>query len=385
MLTGLTMPQHGANVSTLRLPDAVPRVSEAFRDHGWETAGFVSAAFVNSVFGFRRGFSVFDDATFAPWHQLAIPSLLRKLGRFLPWFDQPAERRAGETMRRALPFLDRPGSKFLWIHLFDPHTDYDPPPGFRPFPSADIRPPFDGKAGPLSAVNHGDLPSPSPSELAALHALYDGEASYADSEIGRLLDEIRRRGLENRTSILLTSDHGEAFGEHGRFLHRSLHQEVLHVPFILWAPGRIPPGLRISEVVRGIDVAPTLADLGGIRWKASVGDSQSVLSLVTGSERSPRAARSDYEKGVDRREDIYVGSSLLIWPWKLHAPFGRAPQLFNLADDPAETKDRAPDQPEVTARLKASLETGDVPGETGPPRVLDPETVRRLKTLGYLQ
>lgn len=385
MFTGLNARQHGANIGTMRISRTVPMITEALRDQGYRTAGFVSSMIVNSALGFGRGFSLFDDQFSWPWRYLALPSAIRKLAAYFPSLDPPVERRAGDTVRQVLPILDQGGSLFVWIHLMDPHTPYAPPAGFRPPASVIINPPFDGTVGPLRDVNLGHLAPPRPTDVSNLRALYDGEVAYTDSEIGRLLGEIKRRGLEKRTSILLTADHGEGFGEHERFLHQSLHQEILHVPFILWAPGRVPAGLRVQDVVRGIDVPATLADLAGVEWKSPAGDGRSVLPILPGSETSPRAARSDRDVLTETGDLIFPETSLLVWPWKFYRSSRTGMMLFNLGEDPGERIDRSREQPGLVAQMKAELERGDQPGPAGPRRTLDPETTRRLKSLGYLQ
>jgi arylsulfatase A-like enzyme len=384
MFTGLSMARHGANGTSLRLGTGFPTVAEVFRDSGFTTRGVVSAVFVNSTFGFDRGFDRFNDAASAPWYFLALPTLLRRLPRLFPSLDMSAERRAGESVRLALEELEGGGRLFLWLHLFDPHTDYDPPAPFRPA-SADIRAPFDGRGAALGEVNTKRLAFPSAAEIRNLRALYQGEVAYLDSEIGRLVGEVRRRGLANVTSILFVADHGEAFGEHGSFLHTSLHQETLHVPFILWAPGRVPAGLRVPDVVRGIDVAPTLAELGLSGSARPIGSGESVLPLLHGREAAPRAARSDRNDPTRASAGVKPESSLLVWPWKFYRNTESGSKLFNLEEDPGERVDRSRERPDLVARMKADLERGDKAEGDGPRRILDPETTRRLKSLGYLQ
>jgi len=384
ILTGLTVPQHGANAMSFALNETASTVAERFRAKGFRTEAITSAVLTSANL-FERGFDSFDDFVASPFRWLSAAALARKLSRFLPALNVPIEQRAGDVVDKALPRLREGGSLFLWLHFFDPHADYDPPPGFRDSLPARIPPPFDGTSAPLVAINRGQLRLPSPAEVLVLRKLYDGEVSFLDDQIGRLRREIEKAGLASRTSIVFTSDHGEAFGEHGRFLHTALFEEVVHVPLIVWAPGRVRPGSRVETVVRGIDVAPTLAELGGLRWTGP-GDAASVLSLL-GQEKSLfRPARSDCDIQVMYGEPGERTASLLVWPWKLiYRPSDRRINLFNLDEDPGETRDVALSEKRMADQLVEMLSAGETPYSLDRGRAPDAETIRQLRALGYMR
>ncbi len=383
ILTGLTVPQHGANGTSFAMNESASTIAERFRAQGFRTEAITSAYLTSSKF-FERGFDWNDGIMASPWRWFSVAGLARKVSRFVPALDVPIERRAGSIVDEAVSRLRQRGSLFLWLHFFDPHTDYAPPPGFRDSLPARIPAPFDGGFMPLVRVNRGQMRSPSPAELSVLRKLYDGEVSYLDVQIGRLRREIEKAGLADRTSIVFTADHGEAFAEHGLFLHTTLFEEVVHVPLIVWAPGRIRPGSRVEAVVRGIDVAPTLAELGGIRWTGP-GEAVSVLPLLGDEERLSRPARGDSDIQVMYGQPGERTSSLLVWPWKLiYRPSDRRINLFNLDRDPGETRDVVSTERRLADHLVEILSAGERPYDLDRGRSLDAQTIRQLRSLGYI-
>lgn len=383
MLTGLTVPQHGADGKSFAMNESAATIAERFQARGFRTEAITSAFLTSSKF-FERGFDSFDDFMASPFRWFSAAAFARKLSRLRPGLDVPIEKRAGDVVDEALPRLHESGSLFLWVHFFDAHTDYSPPPRFRDSLPARIPAPFDGSFMPLVTVNRGQLPPPSPAELSVLRKLYDGEVSYLDAQIGRLRREIEKAGLAGRTSIVFTADHGEAFAEHGLFLHTTVFEEVVHVPLIVWAPGRIRPGSRVEAIVRGMDVAPTLAELGGIRWTGS-GDAVSVLPLLGEEERFSRPARSDSDIQVMYGQPGERTSSLLVWPWKLiYRPSDQRINLFNLDRDPGETRDVASTERRLADQLVEILSSGETPYKLDRRRSLDAQTIRQLRSLGYI-
>src|SRR3989475_4379641 len=210
-------------------PHLLPSVGllpEAFQRHGYDTATFVSSFVLNSSWGLNRGFQIYDDH-FGPRQngmrdaQNVERRADETVGHLLAWFQARAQR--GPAPR---PF-------FVWLHLYDPHSPYDPP---EPF--------------------HGQYAG----------RLYDGEVAYADSQLARLFDYLRKSGLYDRTLIVLLADHGESLGEHGEDEHSFfIYNSTLHVPLIF----KLPRGEGAPRVVRRlvgtIDVAPTILELLHLR------------------------------------------------------------------------------------------------------------------------
>jgi arylsulfatase A-like enzyme len=222
ILTG-TYPMYNGerHYTSPSLPASVGLLAEAFQRHGYETAAFVSAFVLNSTWGLNRGFQTYDDHFAPQQYEIRNPGNIERraeetVGRLLAWFQ------ARGTGGAAPPF-------FVWLHLYDPHTPYDPPEPFR-------------------------------SQYAG--RLYDGEVAYADSQLVRLFDFLRKSGLYDRTLIVLLSDHGESLGEHGEDEHGFfVYNAALRVPLIFKLPRGTGAPRVIRRLVGTIDVAPTLLDL----------------------------------------------------------------------------------------------------------------------------
>ena len=195
LLTGLDPPRHGVrNNSTFRLPDDVPTLGERMREAGFATAAFVGAVVLDRQFGLARGFDTYDD---------------RMSARLAAGGDGFSERTADRVIDAALAWLDAaPPRFFVWVHLYDPHADYAPPPSFRArFPNA----------------------------------LYDGEIAFADRELGRFAGRVRDLGLADRTLVVVVGDHGESLGDHGEEAHGLLlYGSSMRVPLIFCGPTVLP-------------------------------------------------------------------------------------------------------------------------------------------------
>src|SRR5437879_2922954 len=216
ILTGMYPFQNGVQDFTGQPLDPRFRsVAQAFKQHGYSTGAVVSAFVLDRSWGLSRGFDFYDDA-FAPE---------AFVGRDIGLVD----RRAGESVDRALTWLKKNQARpfFLWLHLYDPHSPYDPP---EPFKSRFRTRP------------------------------YDGEVAYADQQVGRLIAFLEAHNSYSAGLVLFTSDHGEGLGEHGEQQHGLfIYNSTIHVPLILKPPATFASSRRtISEVVSTVDIAPTL-------------------------------------------------------------------------------------------------------------------------------
>ena len=275
LLTGLYPVSHGAQRRSQGLDASVVTLAERLSTRGYETAYFGTNPTVTAKFGFEQGFSEF--------HYLSQPR-----GRRRGHVD------ASEIHREVVAWLDRRDRAkpfFLVVHTLDPHDPYRPREPYRARFAADV------DVETACCIR--------PHELAALDAegarararamidLYDGEIAQNDAAFGELLDELERRDLYDRAAILLTSDHGEEFFDHGGWRHAStLYEEVLRVPFLFRLPGGAHGGGAIDGPVDQIDVAPTLLELAGIpaaseASPARAGSRRSAADPCRGALRSP--------------------------------------------------------------------------------------------------
>ncbi len=372
LLTGLNPYRHGVRVITApsghRLPDAIPTLATTLASAGWRTAAFLSSFTVSSYFGFERGFELFDDGLDGDAEQM-----LRK-GRSgtWSWNMRRNQRRSDATTERFLAWLDAVDEPFFaWIHYWDPHDIQLLPP---PAALGGLEPP--AKDPPLRDA-----------------AIYDAEVRFVDRQIGRVLEALRERGLEDRTLVVVVADHGEGLGDHGWGRHRRLYQEQIRVPLILRFPGRQAGG-RVAELVRIIDVFPTVLEELGIDPEQPV-QGRSLLPLLEGRGDAPRPAYAEQLNEWDENAGKAHRSprDLLIYSvvdggWKLiHRP--RAPgqdELYHLARDPGETANLYdPKHPEAI-RLKALLDSHAAYRwePFGGARV-DPQVLERLRSLGYVE
>ncbi len=266
MLTGRYPHEHGVEWTAARamLTCPYPTLGEALQARGYRTAGFSANTFwFTRELGFGRGFSRFEDV----FHSAEDRVLRTFVGRVfesvvlrrLGWDDIPARKRAPETNRSVLSWIDRDRGRpfFAFINYMDVHDPYRPPEPFRSRFS-----PGSSPGGTINWRIGRDDPPLTPQQLQSEIDAYDGAIAFADHHLGQLLAALEDRGLGNDTLVVVTSDHGEAFGEHGMLLHgHSLYREEIHVPLIVSYPGRVPAGERFSEPVTNAAIPATVLSL----------------------------------------------------------------------------------------------------------------------------
>ena len=362
-------------------------LAERFAASGYRTAGFYAGPYLHEVFGLGQGFEVYrycveDEGGLDP-------------ERRDEWANDPDFHHAshgGVTNDRvwdaASAWLEEHQREpfFLFLHFWDVHYDFTPPGEWATRFDPDYQGSVDGRDFAFDERIAPDMPA---RDLAHLVALYDGEIGWTDTFIGRLREALSQWQLADRTVIAITSDHGTEFFEHGWKGHRrTLYDEVLHVPFVLWYPSGLPAGSVVRDQTRSIDVAPTLCELAGIPAPAAslgaslVGlarggtidfDNTAVSELATvGLEL--RSVRTERDKLV---HDARAGGDPARW--------------FDLERDPRERRPLALDAgrgPEVQARflrMIGVLEQAIATRPGGPVRLELPEDIREdLRGLGYL-
>lgn len=339
ILTGLYPPQHGVrNNGTHYVPDELETLAEILKDDGYRTGAFVSAAVLEKRYGLPQGFDVYDDdlSTGRERHPRMVP-------------DRPAEATVDATMAW-LDELDADDRFFAWVHFYDPHAAYSPPPPYRD---------------------------------RFRENLYDGEIAYMDAQIGRLLEHPRlRRNQELVVSVI--GDHGESFGEHGEQTHAVLaYDSTLRVPWILRL-SEGPKGLVYGEPVNHVDVLPTLLDAIDIPVAEDL-PGISALQRLDGTVTEPREAMYSetylpyYTYGWAKLKVLRRGFLKYI-----DAP---TPELYDIRRDPNELSNRHDQQPGDAHDLRRDLE--ELLAEVGDPEretalELDAEAADKLRSLGYL-
>lgn len=350
---------HSRLASDVRDDD--PTLAEALSRRGYETVAFTGGGNVAGALGFERGFDRYEE------HD---GGLAQSLPRAEEWL------RARDTSR---PFL-------LFLHTYDAHLPYDPPE-----PHASLwEPEYDG---PVSVSNIRDFVRAARGSQGAggapvavedrrkVVALYDGGIHYADAWLGRLFALLRELELMDASHVVVFSDHGEEFWEHGGVVHsHTLYAELIHVPLVWRLPGGRSAGLRVAAPVALMDVAPTLLDVLGAPGEPRFRGS-SLAGWVDGGTAPIRPVVSEIE----------TLKAYVEWPWKLVWNFrSDRRELYDLARDPGEGVDvidtHAEQADALQRRLRAALREPDsrsVPELDGAP--LDEAHAERLRALGYLE
>lgn len=344
LMTGTYPTFHGVrNNGIFSAHESLTTLAEVFKDKGYTTKAVIAAYVLERTYGLAQGFDLYDD----------------KFSKSDPFSTgvQAAERKARAINKRATHFLKQheDGPFFMWLHYYDPHMDFAPPPKF--------------------AREYADC-------------LYDGEIAYVDEQIGALLKVLKKEGFEENTIVVIVSDHGEGLMEHNEQEHGILtYDTTLHVPFIIYNPRLFPSAKMIDAQVSLIDVMPTLMDMLGMDVVAEAPDMQgkSLMPIINGEVKEVHDLLYfetllpffDYGwaglRGVRNDEIKYIS-----------AP---KPELYNTSSDPKELENLYESQKAVAEKFhKAMEETAvriTVDNEGKSEKELDAEAREMLSALGY--
>lgn len=313
LLTGLYPWRHGTLTNGAPLDPRLPTLASRLREQGFATAAFVSSTLLDRRFGFDRGF---DHFSFEPTEP------------FL-WAGRRRERfwsRGGATVAQAMRWITAHAGQrfFVWVHLFDPHTPYDPPPGFRLSPELPVS--LERKSPP-EQLGIGSR------QLRERLRAYRGEIAYADAQLAKLVERLRLLELLEGTALLLTSDHGEGLGDHGLLEHgRTLFDELVRVPLLVRAPG-VPAGRRLAGDAQLEDLTPTVLSLVGAEVPSGL-DGLDLSPWLRGeAEASPRPAALGRRRPSRQQRDLFYWRA---HPSKWIGTPGEPGRRFDLAADPNE-------------------------------------------------
>jgi len=368
LMTSLPPEEHGVITNRKRLARGIDTLPLRLQRSGYATAGFVSATYLDGLYGFSRGFDDYDDYTLlrvaGEKSRAAITSHL-VAQRAINWLQKQS------ASRERRPF-------FLFLHFFDVHYNYNPPQQYaRMFDAA-----YAGRAtGDVDSVRQG-MPS---RDLNHVIALYDGEIAWVDSNIGRILDTLRRLGVDKNTIVVITADHGEEFLEHGQAAHyKTLYDEVLRVPLLVRYPGHVAPGRRLQGQVRLMDVAPTVLTLAGfqVSHPGAGAEARSLACLLTSP--SPRHVPVLPAFGDLRGEvaSVRTGDAKLIRNLRTHKE-----EFYNLDKDPGERMNIDAVEQGERNQLRLILDRwrSSATSSSTAEADLDDEEKASLKSLGYMQ
>ena len=370
LLTGLYPSRHGVKTPAHGLDAAVATLAAAFAAAGYDTKAIVNSEHLGERFGLLRGFASYDYVS--EW------------SRWPPWRRHIVDS-ADAITDRALRDLAAAGGErplFLFLHYYDPHSDYAPSADYARLFVRPYAGPLDGGTEQLLEIQRTERPL-RPEDRDHLVDLYDAEIRQLDAQLARLFAFLDERGLARSTVVAVTSDHGEEFLDHGSVLHgHTLYQELLAVPLILRGPG-IAAGRRVSSVASLVDVMPTLLSLAGVPLSSAVDgldlsgqwlpDAPELPDRAVFAEADSKNAEPDVKRMVRRGR------------WKLcYDRLEKTSRLYDLAADPSEQIDRSASDAQVAGDLSARLEQF-VRGErrVAEPIVVPPAARQRLRSLGY--
>ncbi len=373
MFTGVLPRVHGIfNERPALLSPELPYLPHTMQEQGWSTAAFTDGGIVTEAYGFDRGYDVFE-ARYEPFED--------KLKDVQAWLSEAPD-----------------DPTFLFVHTYGVHAPYLPATGHDLFTDDNFDGPLrevvetlvkkrdNGRLTNLAktltqfwkSIDRSDF---SDADVEYLKALYDGSLHGVDDGIGRLLDQLQTKGWLDDAWLIVTSDHGEAFGEHGGFSHRQLHQEELWVPLLIRPPGGTE-GRRLSTRVSALDLFPTLIELLDLHGHAAM-QGQSMLPFdELGDDR--RALATD---GSQKADAVIDGSRKLIQRPKQQF------ELYDLGSDPLEANNLAEQGGDTKAlvRLLATMrkDAAALQQKVGEPILdvgeLSDERLQELRALGYIK
>lgn len=389
LFTGFYPTQHGIVAGRMqKIPADAKTLARAFFDAGHYTIAFTENGYVASGWGFAAGFDRYHNGTEPAVKGQFSGNAEDTFSLALGWLET----------RTDVPF-------FMFLHTYEVHKPYDPAPERirKLWKQRGIHYSgrFEARFGPLwgFAYNRGDLLL-TRSNRRQIELLYDAEVIDLDAQVGRLERALDRHGLAGDTLVVLMSDHGEEFDEHGFLGHGdTLHQEALRIPMILRLPGRVPAGRRIASPVGLIDLGPTIAELAGIERPFDDAPAQSLVTDIMGRANGlTRPVFSELEdtlgacvtrragkfktcpyRGVAVREGRFAF---------IHRAVTGEVQLFDYATDRAEQRNVADRFTKRTAYFESLVSEFRANVEATKtlvvPHRVDSETQQNLKALGYV-
>ncbi|MFQ6102961.1 MAG: sulfatase-like hydrolase/transferase [Candidatus Glassbacteria bacterium] len=354
ILTGLYPNNHGVrDNTTYRLSEKALTLAEILKENGYRTAATVGAFVLDSSRGLDQGFDYYDDEL--PKPTKAFASVLSNVEDNRIREREVAERTASVVTRKAISWLRENSDEkfFLWIHYFDPHYPYTPPPPY--------------------SMKYRGRP-------------YYGEIAFVDENIGSVMEKLRDFELIDNTLVIIVGDHGESLGEHKEYTHCIfIYDSTTRVPLIMSWPGRIPAGVIVNDVVSLADVLPTILEFLEIGPVDGL-DGVSLVDIIGGKGSGERFIYSEslFPYLNYGWSQVY---SLRGARWKyIKAP---EPELYDMSRDRLETKNLFDTEREVATRLAELLETmiSEKPAQESvlaESAELSTQDRERLESLGYI-
>jgi arylsulfatase A-like enzyme len=332
LLTGVYPSVHKAVAHEARLSKEVPFVAEEMKKAGYKTGMFSSNGYVSAKWGFDRGWDINRN-----FIRESLPNGAEYLWKTAkPW---------------VLAGLSGAGKKpeFAYLATVEPHVIYNPPKRFlvkywdKPY-HGPIKPAQSGVQ--LGLIKGGKLKI-NDTDKAYLEALHDGEITQSDDVFATFIADLKKAGVYDSSVVIVVSDHGDEFWEHGSLGHgHSVYQELVHIPLIIRAPGLMPKGKVVSADVEVMDLYATMLDLAGIKRGANV-QGTSLIDLSNDDVgQTPRAALT---------VDGSTARGLKVGRYRLIETGNPRPELYDEIEDPREQKNVAGDRPIALRQMRGVL------------------------------
>ncbi len=401
VMTSLYPTTHGVHQIPDRIPAATATLAESFRKAGYATLSFSSVSFTGRLTNLHQGFEeLHESESFSGRGGPQSSKTAREyVDRLTDWLED----------HRDVPF-------FVYLHVFDPHSPYEPFPPWNTLwadPAGRdehlkqqetlkkfIASSFLAQRGMATREEILKAGLDPEAYIRQCRDWYDGSIRGMDAELLRLLERLRGLGLEDSTLVALYADHGEEFHDHGRMWHgQGVYGEMIRVPLLMWGAG-VGPGRVRDETVQLIDVMPTLLELSGLPVPESV-QGRSLRPLVSDTAAgtwTPRPAVAEkHPMGAPDHPSASVSYAIVDGDWKLIHNVERPPErpefeLFEFRRDPLDQKNLALQNPEVVARLGKALESwkklaadAKLKPDSEAAQGMSAEQLEKLRALGYIQ
>ena len=409
LFTGLYPVRHGVTVSAAGLATDVPTLAEQLAAAGYRTACFSNNAYISSASGLTRGFEHVDEIWRVTHPRgVSLPRLSERIKRLesrgpvlRPLVGLLRRAKRARTILRAWRSRKDSGAEytnarirewlrdsaddrpfFIFVNYMEAHEPYLPP---YPFNGRFIPGRFSPWRVVRSTGRRDEILTQSgqrrEEDLQILEGLYDGTIRYADERVAELTDLVTSVGGPDATFLAVTSDHGDAFGEHGHLGHRlTLYEELLRVPMVIRYPPAFAPGMRVERPVSIADLHPTILDVAGV----GAGSDGDFTSLLHEAEARPIIAENTGPKSIAG----LVTRSFRSGKWKFLWRSDGRHELYDLDADPVERINLATSEPGTAYQLEAQLDTWmtdmaqrSVASDAAD---YDDETLDRLRGLGYV-
>jgi arylsulfatase A-like enzyme len=390
LLTALNCPSHQVYFPLQKMQTSTPTLADFLRGHQFYCAAFTGGGYLSETYGFSKGFDAYQEIRLYGDKAIRWDEAERLAQLATRWLEDNAEKKF-----------------FLFLHTYQPHDPYAN--------TSPIGREFLEENAPWQQVTMGELLDKRGGRFAAefteaekrnIIALYDGDLKYTDASFVRpILDKLKELGLYDNSLIILTSDHGEEFLDHEAWLHdHSIYEEGIRIPLIVKFPESDYSGMQIDSIARITDIMPTIFDQAGIKPKGHRFDGASLIPLIEGKEKNPRMFLSDMALreftmaptviSVNRDNFKFILNKKISSPYirRVVRDFnGSQIELYNLRDDPGETKNLAANIAyrdlcfEFLDQIEKIYERAEQWKEEGDEVVLDQSLRERLKALGYIK